>query len=113
MIAISTKDFSVDGNFTFNDHTLGYRDITKRVTRTKTLDQNVYIDDSGFAVGDNDIIVYERNVTQAKLDILNEVFAINSKFTAITDLGNYTVVLKSMAIADGTATIQFYIESEL
>jgi len=113
MIAISTKKFNLNGNFVFNEHSLSYRDVNRRVTRTKMIDNSVYIDDVGFCVGDNDIVCMQYQITSKQADIFNSVFSLHSKYLAITDIGDYNVRLKKMTIKNSTAIIVFFIESEL
>lgn len=116
MIAFATSEFDLNGDFSFSDRNIdpneqSYRNITRRVSRTKTLDQGVYIIDSGYTDGDKDVKIIVIQPSEVMISKLIKIFKIHSYFTLSTIDGAYIARAESMNVVNGNAEISFYLES--
>jgi len=115
MITINTSLFNVDGNFILYNRDLvnqatGYKDIERRVSRTKTLDGGVYISDNGYAVGDKTIIVTLKQPTKIMIDKIELLTTLNSEFILSTDQGVFLCVFNKIIYSTGNATLTFLVK---
>ena len=115
MIAFASVDFDISGHFYFADSDIdtsqqAHRDITRRVSRTKTLDGGVYILDSGVSVGDKDITILIKQPTHEDILTLKTAVNLHSEFNVSTNDGNYLVNFVSLKISAGDATLLFYVQ---
>ena len=111
MIALSTKTLRIDGNFIFNDNNLGYNDIERRVSRVKTLDEGIYITDSGASVGDKNIFITINNPSLSLINILSGMAADHSEYVVVTVNGAYNATLNKLTIEADLAEIELFVES--
>lgn len=112
MIGIGTKLFDLDGDFTFQNKQLSFDDLTnmnasRRVSKVKTLDGGVYIDDSGYAVGDTDIIVTVINPTAEEYEKLKNIFIYHAFVYVLSSDGNFLCVPSSINYKNGNAVMIF------
>lgn len=113
MIAISTVLFDLDGNFIFYDKDLNTDqsktdEATRRTSKVQTLDGGVFVDDSGYSVGDSDIKVSVKSPTKALYKKLLNVFKYHRAVVVVTENNNVTLcVPQSIRLAGGNALMQF------
>jgi len=117
MITINTKNYNTAGSFVFYDKDMlsppaEYKNIERRVNRTKTLDGGVYISDNGYAVGDKTLIITLNQPDKDLIASLETIFSTNSEYITSTDIGVYLSVLKDVKYSGGNATITFLIKEE-
>jgi hypothetical protein len=118
MIAFSSKDFDLSGHFYFKDGDIDtsyqeHRNITRRVSRTKTLDGGVYISDSGVSVGDKDITILIKQPTELEILTLKTAINLHSNFNVSTNDGNYLTNFVSMKMSAGDITLLFYVKESI
>ena len=113
MISLCSEIFNFDGDFTFYDHEVsGHDGLERRITRTKTLDENVYIDDMGLTAGDNDIIIQVSGMLLEKIQLLQSAFKVSTYFTLSTQTGIYRVVFKRMQVDTNGVRIDLLVVSD-
>ena len=113
MIGIGTKLFDIDGSFAFQNNQMALNDINtatakRRLSKVKTLDGGVFIDDSGYAVGDNDINVTVVNPSESLYQKLKNIFVYHG-YVYITSIdGNFLCVPSDISMKNGNAVMTFF-----
>ena len=77
-VAVFAPEVTVDGFVVFTPTAEWRNDTKRRVTKTKTLDGNVYLNDQGFSIADRDFTFTISNPVIAdieKLDVLHKGFS--------------------------------------
>ena len=118
MITVNTFLFDINGVFIFHNKDIkqdsrAYKNVTRRVTRTKLLDESVYISDSGSVAGDNDISITVLSPTKALNQKMSAVFELHSQFTVSTDSGVFLAFFESLRYSGGNATIKFLVNTKI
>lgn len=112
MIGLSTQQFDVNGAFIFDDKNLNFDDLTsnnveRRLSKVKTLDSGVYIDDSGYVPGDIDIVISTINVSSITYGYLANIFKYHSFVIITTRDGNFLCVPKTLQTKTGSTVMVF------
>lgn len=112
MIGISTVLFDIDGAFTFNNNQLNSEElttanVTRRISKVKTLDGGVYIDDSGYVAGDTDINISALNMSQTLYKKLKDIFIYHGLVIITSIEGNFLCVPQTINLRSGTAVMVF------
>lgn len=118
MIGFASYLFDLDGDFTFSDMHLDLsvqtsRDMSRRVARTKILDGEVYIADSGVTVGDRTFSVTILQPTEELMTKFREVFTAHSKFVFSNSDGTFLTYFESMRLVQGNAVLTFLVKETL
>ncbi|MCU7836535.1 MAG: hypothetical protein KZQ83_14960 [gamma proteobacterium symbiont of Taylorina sp.] len=111
MIGISSRLFDLNGSFIFNlqDYDVGddLDEGSRRVTRAKTLNGGVYINDNGYVAGDKTISILLLN---PKKDLVNRLKALLQNHGEVTISMNDEVLLcvpESYLLSGGNFRIIF------
>lgn len=112
MIGISTRLFDIDGNFLFAAKDIITNDLTnmnvyRRISKVKTLDGSVFIDDSGYTAGDTDIVITVKNPSSSLYSKLRNIFIYHSFAVIAAREGNYLCVPSSIRMVSGNAVMSF------
>lgn len=84
MISISARTFDLDGHLIIReDSSTIYPELTRRLSRTATLDGNSSINDSGYSVGDQEYIIEASRMTDNDITKLEHI------------IKNYSVIMLS------------------
>lgn len=115
MVTFSSKVFDIDGSVYVEviGGDLVTRGSTRRVSRTKTLDGSVSLDDSGYAEGDRTFNFNVESISQSALETLHRIHSLYSVHRCATDEGMFEGVIESIGILNGTATITFLVSRKL
>lgn len=110
MISISTITADTAGMVSI-DTELDPRENTARVSRTKTLDGGVYINNSGFCDGDRTVRV-SAGVTEAQAETLWYIFKNYTSIHLATSDGFYLAVIETLKINNGDMNMTILIKSK-
>ncbi len=108
MIGISTITADINGSVIIDD-TTDYRDADARISRAKTLDGGVYINNSGVSDGDRTLRVRAK-VTKTQGDTIWYIF---NNYTAVhvaIDDGFYKAAISRVSIDNGALDMAIYLE---
>jgi len=116
MIGIGTKLFDLNGNFVFYDKDMFIDDLTnsnvsRRISKVKTLDGGVHIDDSGYAPGDIDMVVTVMQPSKALYMKLMDLFIYHEFVYLATSTGNFLCVPSLIKLKSGNAVMTFSTKS--
>ena len=112
MIGLGTKLFDIDGDFVFYGKDIIIDDMSnmnasRRLSKVKTLDGGVFIDDSGYAPGDTDITITVINPPVEQYEKLKSIFIYHSFIYVMSRGGNLLCVPSSISIRNGNAVMTF------
>lgn len=112
MIGIGTKLFDLNGSHTFSNNELVTEDLTtanaqRRLSKVKTLDAGVFIDDSGYVAGDTDINVTVRTPDKELYDQLKDIFIYHGFVYIASSSGNFLCVPGAIKLKNGNAVMSF------
>ena len=113
MITISTQIAVINGLVQFDesdDTTLG--DWTARVSRTKTLDGGVWINNSGAVDGDRTFTI-KALLTKAQADGLEYIFRNYQTVNLSCSQGFFSGSIYTLGINNGELNMQFYVKEKL
>lgn len=116
MIGISTLLFDIDGDFIFYNTQMRTSDlsamnIAKRVTKIATLDSDVFIDDSGYVAGDNDVKITLLETDADLVEKLRNIFIYHSFVIITTSYGSFLCVPYTLRLNGGGLTMVFSTKS--
>lgn len=106
MIGLSSVTVDTAGSIVVTQTGMGtkYRDLSRRVTRTSTLDGGCAIYDNGFSDSDRDISVNIANASKTIVDFIERLIRLYSRIVMTTDDGAFSVAPTGM-IQDGRGGI--------
>lgn len=106
MIGLSSITVDTAGSLVIVTAGIGtkYRDVSRRVTRTATLDGGCAIYDNGFSDSDRDISVNITNASRTIVDFIERLIRLYSRIVITTDDGAFSVAPTGM-IQDGRGGI--------
>ena len=86
MISICARTFDLLGDFLFTNYYIDIASddidsISRRVTRTKTLDGGVYINDNGYTASDKEVAITIMYQTKAQSLLLRDLVANHGEVT--------------------------------
>jgi len=79
--------------------------LRRRVSRAKTLDGGVVINDGGFAHGDRDMLVRWRPQSSAEYDAMSRMFRIYPQLTVSTRDGVFRCAPNTLETRNGETTL--------
>lgn len=116
MIGISAKTFDLDGSkylgltdIYFGDS--GFRDVSRRSTRTATIDGGVSLYDTGYTAGDRTFLVVTE-ATAANVDFFTRLTKNYSEILITTEEGALNAHPKGVRLRSGKVTLTLQILSE-
>jgi len=110
MISINTTTSDTNGSILINT-VADIRDNTARISRTKTLDGGVVINNSGFSAGDMTLRISER-ISESKAAVLWYIFQNYTSILLSTNAGLFLAAIQSLKPNNGKMTMTILIESE-
>lgn len=118
MIFINTQLYDVQGNFSLLPEQIrpeirDYRNIVRRVNRSKTLNQSVYIADNGVTAGDKDINITIISPDETLTDLMDYLFNFHSDFYISMESGFYDVAFESIRYTGGQAALKFLVRDQI
>lgn len=95
MIGLSTKVLDLNG-FLVIQEGLGttFPQLSRRVTRTATLDRKSVINDSGYSEGDHEYLIHAHNMSMAEIAILEYMVKTYSIIRISSKLGCFEGVIE-------------------
>jgi len=116
MIGISTQLYDVEGEFYFYaedllTNSLTTADVVKRLSKVRTLDGGVFIDDAGYSPGDVDLVVTVRDPSRELYLRLKRVFVYHSFVVVTSAEGNFLCVPFALKMSSGNAELLLYTHS--
>lgn len=115
MVTFSSKVFDLDGSVSVQeiDGGLGQRGSIRRVSRTKTLDGGVALDDAGYAEGDRTFNVEVEDISQSALETLHRIHSLYSVHLCANEEGIFEGVIEEIGLLGGKTTITFLVSRKL
>jgi len=117
MIGISSATFDLNGDFIFHlkDYNVGddLDEGTRRVTRTKTLDGGVYINDNGYTAGDKTINILLVNPIKTITEKLKNLLKNHGEVTISMNDEVLLCVPESYLLSGGNFRLIFLAKEEL
>ena len=87
--------------------------ISRRVSRTKTLDQSVTITDMGYCEADRDITLTSSSMTETDYRLLREWFANYETVLLSLPSGVYSAAPYALTVNNGTVSATFMLSARL
>lgn len=117
MIGIASRTFDLDGDFIFHlkDYNIG-NDLdggSRRVTRTKTLDGGVYVNDNGYTAGDKTITILLTTPIKSIVESLIELLKNHGEVTISMNDEVLLCVPESYLLSGGNFRLIFLAKEEL
>ena len=115
MIAISTKAFDLIGSFILRDRDARIRlgSMSRRGTKTATLDGGVSVYDTGLSQGDREFEVQLTNPNAAFIDRIKYLMENHSSYIVTTREGVFTALLSSLNEAANRTSFTISIEAKV
>ena len=114
MISISTTTFDLDGSRVFNSHDEPVLTaISRRVTRTATLDGGVSIYDGGMTDGDRDIVVGIANPSEYDVKFCEYIARNYSEVTVICSEGAFLADPVTPSYSNSKLKFTLYIKEKI
>lgn len=108
MISITSKTGSTDGVIFDELEDTALRDLTPRVTKTKTLDGGVVYDHRGMVTADREFVINAR-LTQTQFEALQEIVENETYVNMSTREGFFEGVIESLKIKEDITTINYWV----
>lgn len=113
-ISLSTKTFDPKGLLLLSyDADSGDKEISRRVSRTATMDGSCVYDDFGFSWTDTDLNLKLSNLSKEEDDLIVYLMKNYSAINAITAEGAFTVLIESYSFAEGKGNLKLLIVGEI
>ncbi len=114
MYSFCTLEFDLDGDIVIHDEfsESQVHDFKRRVSRTKTLDGGVYINDFGYTSGDRTIELSLGSLSLVDVDNVKRLFKSYSKFIVVTREGPFLANAEGMRYRRGISYAVFLVEAD-
>jgi hypothetical protein len=115
MIGIATLIFDVQGDIVFHNYKRqqGLRSLSRRLSRTATMDAEVQIEDNGLAQGDRNLNIVIESPTKAQADRLQYLIENYSDLRISTAEGVFLGVISTFRETAGKLYISIMIKERL
>ena len=114
MIGISTLIYDLDGHMVLNESPKSIiPNITRRVSRTATLDGKAIISDLGHSVSDGTYIIKTFNLSKSDRDKLKALVESYSLVRMSTRQGCLLGVIKSLNVEDNPMEFVFFVQEKV
>ena len=115
MIGIASIIFDLNGDIIFHNYKRqqGLRSMSRRLSRTDTMDTEVAIEDNGLAQGDRNINIVIEHPTKAQADRLQYLTENYSDLRISTMEGVFLGVIKSFRETAGKLYISIMVKERL
>ena len=114
MISVSTTTFDLDGARVFNSHnTPVISSVNRRVSRTATLDCDVYIYDGGQTDADRDITISVDNPSEADVEFCQYIAKWYQEVVVSCSDGAFLAAPVSADVKNGKLKFTLYIKEKL
>lgn len=115
MVVISTIDFNPAGSLVLQEDAAksDLRSVSRRLSRSATLDGGAVLDDAGFSDGDRTINLSLSEVTGDQYSTLRDMATLFSGHLIATVDGVFSGGIDSLQAAQGETTLRFLVESKV
>lgn len=116
MISIATREFDLLGSLLISDRLgiLVNRDtLTRRVSRSATLDGSAYINDGGLSHGDRSFQVQLTNPAQSIIDTIKYMIEFHSDFIFSKSDGVFTGVIEDLSDSGSRYVVSLLVREKL
>lgn len=118
MISICARTFDLVGDFLFTNYFISIASddidkITRRVTRTKTLDGGAYINDNGYTPSDKEVAITIMHQTKAQSLLLRDLVANHGEVTISRNNEVLLCVPESYTFNSGNVRMRFLAKSSI
>ena len=115
MITISAPSYALTGTVVLQEelNNSDLRTVTRRVSRSQTLDGGAVIDDAGFSDGDRTIVFSIRQCTEIQYTTLEQFVELYERLLLATVDGVFYGSIEQMSVRGGKVQIRFLAESKL
>lgn len=118
MISICARTFDLLGDFLFTNYYIDVSSddidaISRRVTRTKTLDGGVYINDNGYTASDKEVAVTLMHQTKSEALLLRDLIANHGEVTISRNDEVLLCVPESYSYRGGNVRMRFLAKESL
>lgn len=115
MISLSTITFDMAGNIIFRNELLNSNttSVSRRLTRTKTLDGGVVLQDKGFSHGDRTFSFLIPNAIQTDVERLYYIISTYSEIYLVTSDGFFKGNLSTYSFLKGILRFTFLVSMKL
>lgn len=114
MIAISAPVFDITGAMVFKDAGDSEFDtVSRRVSRTATLDGGAYVSDAGYSDADITLVFKVKQLTSADVINLRRMFSSYNTLVATTPRAAYSVAPTGFTYRSGVGTLTLYVREKI
>lgn len=115
MIGISSLTFDLKGSIILRGYEKSSTliDLSRRITRTATLDGGVDIEDRGLSHGDRTLTVSIKNISKESAGTLKYLIENYAEVRVSTNEGCFLAVIKTHRIRSGDLNLKIFVKSKL
>jgi hypothetical protein len=116
MISVCTKEFDLLGSFIISERLgiVGNRDtLTRRISKSATLDGGVFINDGGLSHGDRSFQIQLNSPSQSLIDTIKYMIEYHSDFTISKEDGLFSGVIEDLSDSGTRYTVSLSVREKL